>query len=141
MRRKIHLLIVDDDPVTREMMGAFFMGKGYFVFLAKNGEEALHLLGEEQIDLVITDYQMPEMDGKELVGRMNKISSFIPVILITGLSVSGGEDALFLKHFCDFFTKPVDLAFLEMAVAKALGEPRIIEREERLSNCPAKSHS
>jgi two-component system NtrC family response regulator len=136
MRRKIHLLIVDDDPVTREMMGAFFMEKGYFVFLAKNGEEALHLLGEEQIDLVITDYQMPEMDGKELVGRMNKICPFIPVILITGLSVSGGEDALFFKHFYDFFIKPVDLGLLEMSIAKALGESGMSEWEQGTEKAP-----
>ena len=136
MCRKIHLLIVDDDPVTREMMDAFFMEKGYFVFLAKNGEEALHLLGEEQIDLVITDYRMPEMDGRELVGRMNNICPLIPVILITGLLVSGGEDALFLKHFYDFFIKPVDLRLLEMSIAKALGESSMSEWEQETEKSP-----
>ena len=136
MRRKIPLLIVDDDPVTREMMGAFFMAKGYFVFLAKNGEEALHLLGEEQIDLVITDYKMPGLDGSQLVRRMNKICPFIPVILITGLSVSGGEDALFLKHFYDFLIKPMDLRLLEMSIAKALGESGMSEWEQGTEKSP-----
>ena len=70
---KIQLIIVDDDSATREMMGAFFREKVYFVFLAKNGEEALHLLGEEKIDLVISDYQMPGTDGKELVRRVKRI--------------------------------------------------------------------
>jgi CheY-like chemotaxis protein len=49
-----------------------FRGKGYFVFLAENGKEALHLLGKEKIDLVISDYQMPGMDGKEFVRRNNQ---------------------------------------------------------------------
>jgi CheY-like chemotaxis protein len=70
---KIQLIIVDDDSATREMMGAFFREKGYLVFLAENGEEALYLLGEEKIDLVNSDYQMPGMDGKELVRRINKV--------------------------------------------------------------------
>jgi CheY-like chemotaxis protein len=67
---KIRLLIADDDSATREVMGAFSREKGYFVFLAENGEKALHLLGEEKIDLEISDYQMPGMDGKELVRRI-----------------------------------------------------------------------
>jgi len=69
---KIQLLIAHDDSATREMMGAFFREKGYFVFLAENGEEALHFLGEKKIDLVISGYQMPGMDGKELVRRINQ---------------------------------------------------------------------
>jgi CheY-like chemotaxis protein len=69
---KIQLLIADDDSATREMMGAFFREKGYLVFLAENGEEALYLLGEKKIDLVIFDYQMSGMDGRELVRRINK---------------------------------------------------------------------
>jgi DNA-binding NtrC family response regulator len=141
MGKQIQLLIVDDDPVTREMMRGFFLRKRYFVFLAENGEEALHILGEEEIDLVITDYQMPVMGGKELIRRIYKSYPRLPVILTTGWRLCGVEEASLLKRLFDFFIKPVDLAFLEMSVAKALGEPRISEREERLSNCPAKSHS
>lgn len=141
MGKKIQLLVVDDDRVTREMMRGFFSRKGYFVFLAENGEEALHMLGEEEIDLVITDYQMPVMDGKELICRIYKSYPSLPVILTTGGRLCGVEEAPFLKRLFDFFIKPVDLAFLETSVAKALGEPRISERGERLSNCPARSHS
>jgi CheY-like chemotaxis protein len=89
---EIQLLIAHDDSATREMMGAFFRGKGYFVFLAENGKEALHFLGEEKIDLVISDYQMPGMDGKELVRRVNKIRPSLPVILITGRSFREGTE-------------------------------------------------
>jgi CheY-like chemotaxis protein len=60
------------------------------VFLAGDGEEALKLLGEERINLVIADYQMPRMDGKELVGRINKFHPSLPVILITGRSLWEG---------------------------------------------------
>jgi DNA-binding NtrC family response regulator len=118
---KIQLLIADDDSATREMMGAFFRGKGYFVFLAENGKEALHLLGEEKIDLVISDYQMPGMDGKELVHWINKFHPSLPVILITGRPFGEGLDTSFLEHLYGYFPKPVDLILLEISIAKALG--------------------
>lgn len=120
MGRKIRLLIVDDDPATRELMGGFFMEKGYFVFLAGDGEEALKLLGEEKVDLVIADYQMPRMDGKELVRWINKFHPSLPVILITGRSLWEGRDDSFLDHLYGYFPKPVDLMLLEISVAKAL---------------------
>jgi DNA-binding NtrC family response regulator len=118
---RIQLLIADDDPATREMMGAFFREKGYFVFLAENGEEALHLLGEEKIDLVISDYQMPGMDGRELVRRINNFHPSLPIILITGRSFQEGTDASFLEHLYEYFPKPVDLMLLEASIAQALG--------------------
>jgi DNA-binding NtrC family response regulator len=118
---KNQLLIADDDSATREMMGGFFREKGYFVFLAENGEEALHLLGEEKIDLVISDYQMPGMDGRELIRRINKFHPSLPVILITGRPFSEGADPSFLEYFFGYFSKPVDLVLLEISIAKALG--------------------
>jgi two-component system response regulator GlrR len=121
MGKRLQILIADDDSTTREMMGGFFTEKGYFVFLAGDGEEALKLLGGERIDLVIADYQMPRMDGKELVGRINKFHPSLPVILITGKSFREGTDASFLEHLYGYFPKPVDLMLLEISIAKALG--------------------
>ena len=121
MGKIIHLLIADDDSTTREMMGSFFREKGYFVFLAENGEEALYFLGEEKIDLVISDYQMPGMDGRELVRRINEFHPSLPIILITGRSFQEGTDASFPEHLYEYFPKPVDLMLLEISIAKVLG--------------------
>jgi len=120
MGKKFRLLIADDDSVTWEMMRGFFRQKGYFVFLAENGEEAMRLLGEERIDLVISDYQMPGMDGKELVHRINIFQPSLPVILITGRTFWEGTDASSLGHLYGYFSKPVDLMLLEISIGKAL---------------------
>jgi DNA-binding NtrC family response regulator len=119
MGKRIQILIADDDSATREMMGGFFREKGYFVYLAGDGEEALKLLGKEKFDLVISDYQMPRMDGKELAGRINKFQPSLPVILITGRSLWEGDNS-FLDHLYGYFPKPVDLKLLEVSIAKAL---------------------
>jgi CheY-like chemotaxis protein len=121
MGPKIQLLIADDDPATREMMGGFFTEKGYFVFLAGDGEEALKFLAQKKIDLVIADYQMPRMDGKELVGRISKFHPSLPVILITGRSLRQGRENSFLDHLYGYFLKPVDLKLLERSIVKVLG--------------------
>ena len=121
MGKRIQILIADDDSATREMMGGFFTEKGYFVFLAGDGEETLKLLGEERIDLVIADYQMPRMDGKELVGRINKFHPSLPVILISGRPLWEGRDTSLIDHLYGYFPKPVDLKLLELSIAKALG--------------------
>jgi DNA-binding NtrC family response regulator len=115
------LLIVDDDPVTRKMMGGFFREKGYFMFLAKNGEEALHFLGEEKIDLVISDYMMPGMDGKELFRRIYRTRPSLPVILISGRPFCEEPETSFREGLYGYFAKPVDLMLLEVSIAKALG--------------------
>jgi two-component system NtrC family response regulator len=119
MGKRIQILIADDDSATREMMGGFFREKGYFVYLSGDGEEALNLLGKEKFDLVISDYQMPRMDGKELAGRINKFQPSLPVILITGRSLWEGDNS-FLDHLYGYFPKPVDLKLLEVSIAKAL---------------------
>jgi DNA-binding NtrC family response regulator len=121
MDKKIQLLIADDDSTFREMMEAFFREKGYFVFLAENEDEALCLLGEEKIDLLFSDYQMPGMDGKELIRRINKFHPSLPVVLITGRSLGKGRDASIFEHVYGYFPKPVDLMLLEISIAKALG--------------------
>jgi DNA-binding NtrC family response regulator len=116
------LLIVDDDPVTRGMMEGFFREKGYIVSLAKNGEEALRILGEKTIDLVISDYQMPGVDGKELVRWIYEFRPSLPVILITGRPFCEGTETSFLEGLHGYFPKPVDLMLLEVSITKALGD-------------------
>jgi DNA-binding NtrC family response regulator len=115
------LLIVDDDPATRGMMGGFFREKGYIVSLAKNGEEAMHLIKEKPIDLIISDYQMPGMDGGELARWIYEFRPSLPVILITGRPFCERTKTSYLEGLQGYFSKPVDLMLLEISIAKALG--------------------
>lgn len=65
-----HLLIVDDEPAQREALSGFLKKKGFQVFTAADGKEALALIRSQLIDLVLTDLRMPEMDGLELLRRI-----------------------------------------------------------------------
>lgn len=78
------ILVVDDTPVDRRLVGRLLEKNGELeAFYAGNGKEALVLIASENPDIVLTDLQMPEMDGLELVQQIRSHFSAIPVILMT----------------------------------------------------------
>ena len=83
-----NVLIVDDSTPMRAVIKKVIKASGFnlgHILEASNGREALELLEQEWMDLVLTDYNMPEMDGLELLDEMKKNESFmsIPVVMIT----------------------------------------------------------
>lgn len=77
------VLIVDDSVLDQQIAGAFIQQEGCEVQYAANGKEALELIEGDRPDVVLTDMQMPEMDGLKLVGRLNAEYPNMPVILMT----------------------------------------------------------
>lgn len=110
-----NILVVDDEIVQIETLRRGLRTRGYKVFDALNGRDALrHLQGDEKIDIIITDYAMPEMTGMELLAKIREIHKKLPVIMMTAY----GDKKLMLeaKHLrCDgFIAKPFTLdALLE----------------------------
>ncbi len=79
-----NVLVVDDSPTDRVLAGGLLQKTGeWSVEYASNGQEALDLLDRFEPDLVVTDLQMPEMDGLELVSRISSEYEKVPVVLIT----------------------------------------------------------
>lgn len=77
------VLIVDDSLVDRKLAGACLRDGGLDVVLCANGSEALELIRSEPPDIVLTDLQMPEMDGLQLVQKIKAVLPALPVILMT----------------------------------------------------------
>lgn len=78
------VLVVDDSPVDRQLAGALLERHvGCDVLYAADGKEALHQIADRLPDLVLTDLQMPEMNGLELMGAVKSQYSLVPVILMT----------------------------------------------------------
>jgi DNA-binding response OmpR family regulator len=77
---------------------------GYRVLSALNGQEAISIFSETQVDLVVTDYAMPQMNGCQLVERLKQIAAHVPMILLGDPQRMGGEmhaaDALLAKKNC-----------------------------------------
>lgn len=83
MKRKI--LVVDDSFAMRRMLAATLEAGGYEVTQAANGLEALDILGRDPVDLIVSDVNMPEMDGISFVrsARTRTESRFVPIIMLT----------------------------------------------------------
>jgi DNA-binding NtrC family response regulator len=118
---KARILVVDDDESTREFLVVLLQRKGYGVQSAADGEEAWNLLnGEPGYELVITDLNMPVLDGLHLLQRIRQRSLGVEVILRTGFPAYGlVAKAQELGAFT-IVTKPHDLEQLLESVELAL---------------------
>ncbi len=85
MMKDIKILVVDDSLITRKLVGAILEKAGYIVKYAENGFTALEKLFSSNFDLILTDINMPGMDGFELIVRLRDDEYYkkVPIILLT----------------------------------------------------------
>jgi len=105
----IRILIVDDDPDIRDVLRITLEGENYEVIEAKDGEEGLKAVQTKTLDLVLLDYKMPKMDGREVCSRIKKdiLLQHLPVIMVTGKGdlsdkvdgIDAGADDYVVKPF------------------------------------------
>ncbi len=110
-RREPRILVVDDSTTTRTLLRSILRSAGYAVEVATDGHDAWERLGELQVDLVVSDVDMPRMDGLELTARIRQHPHLerLPVILVTSLDseqdrrrgVEAGADAYIVKGAFD----------------------------------------
>ncbi len=113
------ILVVDDDVTIREMISKILSRNGYQVILASDGFEALNLLEQEQIKIVITDMKMPEMDGMELIELISKNYPDIKIIVITAFDdIYTIKDAI-IKGADEYITKPFNSHEINIIVERA----------------------
>lgn len=125
VKGELHVLIVDDNPdisLTTEM---YLNAVGVpHTHVAGNGAQALDVMEHDAINVVVTDLDMPVMNGMELLQRIRGSKEFqdVPVIMISGQDQREGEAVA--KGVTRFMVKPVDPADLEQAIARAsVGAP------------------
>jgi CheY-like chemotaxis protein len=82
-KRKINILVVDDEPDFRKLMTFWLVSKGYSVIEAAEGESAIRIVKEQPPSIVFMDLRMPKMDGVETIKKIREFNNEIPVIIIT----------------------------------------------------------
>ena len=115
------LLIVDDERALRELLGRHFQRLGYETELAPDGREALAVLARTRVDVIVTDIQMPRMDGLELLARLRADYATIPTVVMTGYVSLDSAMAAWRRGAVTLVVKPLaDLRPLERAVASCV---------------------
>ncbi len=125
------ILIVDDVNFFLELMKSYLSVLDSEVFTARNGKEALSILEKDQMDLIVTDYEMPEMDGYELVLKLSKDDKLknIPVIVATAHLNDELRDRFFKIGAKAFIKKPFnDLDFVKTVDSYLIKDKRLKER-------------
>jgi len=114
--KHLSVLLVEDDPGILQMTATLLTGECKRLRIAKNGKQALSILSETPIDLVLTDIFMPEMNGIDLVREMRQRSYLHPVIGLTAATL-GQETANLLKVGANaVMNKPVDIDELKRLI-------------------------
>jgi CheY-like chemotaxis protein len=117
----MNILIVDDDPIIRRLLPAFCskISKECTALTAKNGEEALKILASEQIDLILTDLEMPVMDGCELVSRVKAQYQDIQIIVMTGSRCDEADKRLRSVGISQYIENPFTVQDLGRGIQSA----------------------
>ena len=118
--RNKKILVVDDDESLRRVIEYNISEEGYDVLASDSGKKGLEIFKKHEIDLVITDLQMPEMDGIELIKQIRAIAPSAMVIVITAFgTVDTAVESMKLGAF-EYITKPFNREELKIIVKKAL---------------------
>lgn len=108
-KRKLDVLVVDDQPGVRYLLDVIIAEEGHQVRLARNGIEAVEAVKESRPDLVIMDVRMPQMGGIEALGKIKIISPETEVVLMTAYVSDETVQMALKKGALCCFTKPFDV--------------------------------
>lgn len=120
-----NILVVDDNGSIRKLMETYLIRDGYKVFAASDGLEALKVLDEEHIDLMIADIMMPNMDGYTLTSELRTSEYNFPILMITAKESFEDKKKGFLAGTDDYMVKPIDFDEMLLRVSALLRRAKI----------------
>lgn len=119
------VLVAEDDELNRmvikEMLSIVL--PDIEVEIVADGMKAYEKLKENRYDLILTDIDMPELNGRELLKKVKgELNLDTPLVSVTAFAVTGDKERLMMEGFDDYLSKPIDMNKLEEVVKKYLGE-------------------
>ena len=123
MAEKKHILIVDDEADVREVLAQALMAKGYRVSAAESPHEGVRLVKSDPPQLLISDLQMEDSDGLEMIEQIKKLFPDLPVILLTGMIFDAEvvRETISKKVSC-YIEKTASLQKVTQEVQRLLGD-------------------
>jgi DNA-binding NtrC family response regulator len=120
-KNKPRLLVVDDTPAVREAIQYYFEQKGYIILSAASAEEALPIIKEINLDVLLSDINLPKMSGIDLVKSIRQFNKSIKVIIMSGeIKKYSNDPHLKQLDILAFMDKPIDFLEIESLIEKAV---------------------
>jgi len=128
----LKILVVDDENEITQILENFFARKGYTVFVANDGEQALEVIQEHRPHLVFLDIRMPKMDGLTVLRNIRLVDKSIKVIMVTALEDDESIKQANALGAVDYITKPFKLDYLEREVIEKVNAQLFEDLREEL---------
>lgn len=127
------LMIVDDEPSQRKLIGGFFATFGFTIIEADSAEAMLELLGQHTADMILLDVRLPKMSGIDALPKIRERLPTVPVVLITAYADVRQAVAAVKSGADDYLSKPIDLEELKVAVYDALVIPTADDADDKIA--------
>ena len=129
------VLVVDDEPAIRDMLTQALSSEPYEVLCADSAEEALDIIAQEPVDVVLSDEKMPGMSGTEFLAIVRRqYPDTIRMILTGHASLESAIHAINEGEIYRFFTKPCNMVDLMVTIRQALQHKDLMAENQRLLN-------
>ncbi|HKO31400.1 MAG TPA: response regulator [Nitrospiraceae bacterium] len=118
-----NILVVDDDKMMRDLLSLLLTRKGHHVFTVDHGQKGIDLFRRERPHVTILDFNMPDLDGLEVLRQIRAIDPHAPVIMLTGAGTEAREKQARELRVTDFLAKGFSLHEIGAALNRILKQP------------------
>ena len=126
-----NILVIDDEAAQRDILTGYLKKKGYQIFAASSGKEGIEITKNEPVDIILSDFKMPELNGIEVLEQVKKMNPEISFVIVTAYgTVENAVKAMRLGAF-DYISKPVDLDELDLMIERII-EHKKLKSENQL---------
>ena len=130
--QSLRLLLIDDEEVIHKSVGRYLEQLGYQILHAYDAREGLEKFVEEGVDIIISDIKMPDMDGIELLDKLNEQAADVEVILVTGHGDLDTAIQAMRKGAFDFFNKPIKMQELVASLERTHRYQAVRREKDRI---------
>ena len=126
-----NILVIDDEAAQRDVLTGYLKKKGYQIFAASSGKEGIEITKNEPVDIILSDFKMPDLNGIEVLEQVKKMNPEISFVIVTAYgTVENAVKAMRLGAF-DYISKPVDLDELDLMIERII-EHKNLKSENQL---------
>jgi len=129
-----NILIIDDEAAQRDVLTGYLKKKGYKIFSASSGKEGIEIAEMNPVDIILSDYKMPDLNGIDVLEQVKKINPEISFVIVTAYAtIENAVKAMRLGAF-DYISKPVDLDELDLMIERIIEHKNLKSENLLLKN-------